>query len=282
MTCRENRKEPTLERGKSRTDFVNDWIVEHELLLNDALGVEDSPEMKFLTGILFATSTSKLQAPFLEDVIQADAANMSFGKYTLFSAYAGSANGKMVGLGFAILFGNEDKTNWQTFWEFLTKTHGIINQRSKVIITDQDKGSIASIKEVVPKANLLHCSFHRRQNILKSFGGGLGHTPLSPMWLYNLLMKSNTLSSINFLRSKYESDMSESHVRYLRGIPDEQQYPAARCESSNVCMYGKSALSRVEAMNRANDSIRRRTAVDVVNAIIVLLKKESKRFERSK
>jgi hypothetical protein len=50
-----------------------------------------------------------LQAPFLEDETQADATHMSFGQYTLFSAYARSANGKMVALGFAILFGNEDK-----------------------------------------------------------------------------------------------------------------------------------------------------------------------------
>jgi hypothetical protein len=49
-----------------------------------------------------------------------------------------------------------------------------------------------------------------------------------------------------------------------------------------ICMYGKSASSEVEAMNCANNSIRRRTAVDIVNAIIVLLKKESNHFERSK
>ncbi len=62
----------------------------HKLLLNNALSVEDGPEMKFLIGILFATTMSKLQALFLDHVIQADAAHMSFGKCTLFLAYAGS------------------------------------------------------------------------------------------------------------------------------------------------------------------------------------------------
>jgi hypothetical protein len=45
-------------------------------------------------------------------MIQADAAHMSFGKYTLYSAYATTANGNMLALGFAMLFGNKDKENW--------------------------------------------------------------------------------------------------------------------------------------------------------------------------
>jgi len=180
---RERSKEPTLERGQPRVDYVNKWLIDHQIQLEKSLGLEDGPEVKFLTGILMATSTSKTVAPFLEDVIQADAAHMSFGKYTLFSAYAGSANGKMVGLGFGILFGNETYENWKTFWEFLVKTHPIVNLPSKTIITDQDKGSSRSMKEVLPEVGLFHCSFHRRQNILKMFGGGLGQTPLSPLWM---------------------------------------------------------------------------------------------------
>ncbi len=54
----ENKKEPTLERGKVRSDFVNNWIVEHKLLLNNAPGVEDGPKMKFVIGILSTMSTS--------------------------------------------------------------------------------------------------------------------------------------------------------------------------------------------------------------------------------
>jgi hypothetical protein len=34
---------------------------------------------------------------------------MSFGKYTLYSVYGTNANGTMSALGFASLFGNEDK-----------------------------------------------------------------------------------------------------------------------------------------------------------------------------
>ncbi len=90
---------------------MNDWLLRHEVALTDALGMDNCPELKFLTGILVASLTSKVQAPFLQDAIQADAVHMSFGKYTLFSAYANTANMTMASLGFAILFGNEDKHN---------------------------------------------------------------------------------------------------------------------------------------------------------------------------
>jgi hypothetical protein len=58
---------------------------------------------------MIAPSTSKYQVPLLQEVIQADAAHMSFGKYTLYSAHANTANGNMSALGLAMLFGNEDK-----------------------------------------------------------------------------------------------------------------------------------------------------------------------------
>jgi hypothetical protein len=40
-------------------------------------------------------------------------------------------------------------------------------------------------------------------------------------------------------------------------------------------MYGKSASLGVEAMNRANEDIRQKTAVDILNATLILLKKKN-------
>jgi hypothetical protein len=97
---------------------------------------------------------------------------MSFGKYTLFSAYTNTANCTMAPLGFAMLFGNKDTTNWIRFWKFIKSVHPIVNQVTKTSITDHDKGSLASIRQIVPNAGLFHCAFHRRQNIKKKFGGG--------------------------------------------------------------------------------------------------------------
>jgi hypothetical protein len=155
--------------------------------------MEDGPTLKFLTGIFIATSTSKLQGPFLQDVIQPDAVHMSFGKYTLFSAYANTANGTMAPLRFAMIFGNEDMTNWVRFWKLIKSVHPIINQNTKTIITDQDNGSLASIRKNVPEAGLFHCAFHRCQNIRKKFGGGEGNTPLTCLWMYNMLVKCSSV-----------------------------------------------------------------------------------------
>jgi hypothetical protein len=85
---------------------------------------------------------------------------MSFGKYTLFSAYANTANGTMAPLGFTMIVGNEDMMNWVRFWKFIWSVHPIIDQNTKIIITDQDKGSLAFIRQIVPEAGLFHCAFH--------------------------------------------------------------------------------------------------------------------------
>ncbi len=71
-----------------------------------------------------------------------------------------------------MLFGNKDTTNWIRFWKFIKSVHPIVNQVTKTSITDHDKGSLASIRQIVPNAGLFHCAFHRRQNIKKKFGGG--------------------------------------------------------------------------------------------------------------
>ncbi len=61
-------------------------------------------------------------------------------------------NETMSALGFALLFGNEDKQSWRQFWNFIKKTHPTINQSKYTIITDQDKGSLLAMEEVVPLA----------------------------------------------------------------------------------------------------------------------------------
>ncbi len=117
-------------------EYVNNKKLENEIYFSNALGLEDGPQFKFLTGIMIAPSTSKKQVPFLQEVIQADAAHMVFGKYTLFPAYANTANGNMSLLGLAMLFGNKNKDNWTHFWKFIKKIHPIVDQPEKTILTD--------------------------------------------------------------------------------------------------------------------------------------------------
>ena len=83
---REDNNKPVLERGEMTENFIRNWFIANEVSLMTQLGMEDGPPQRFLTGIFIATSASKAQVPFLQEVIQADAAHMSFGKYTLFSA----------------------------------------------------------------------------------------------------------------------------------------------------------------------------------------------------
>jgi hypothetical protein len=250
---RENNKEPALKRKAQTEEFVKNWLVEHDVPLTNQLGMHDGPPLKFLTGVFITTSTSKQQVPFLQDVIQADGAHMLFGKYTYFSAYTNSANGAMVLLGFAILIGNEDTSNWIRFWKFIKSIHPIVNQPTKAVITHKDKGSLASIGQILPEAGLFHCAFHCRQNIKKKFGGGERNAPLTCIWMYNILVKYNSVGAIHFLRSKYLGMMKPAHVAYLESLPANQQFLAARCtkldNSLDIYMYRKMASSGVESMN---------------------------------
>ncbi len=69
--------------------------------------------------------------------------------------------------------------------------------------------------------------------------------------------------------------MFPTDCHYLFNIAEEMQFPAARCaQGDSVCMYGKTVYSGVEAMNKANEDIHHRTAVDILNAALILLKKK--------
>ncbi len=69
-----------------RLKFMNDWRQENYDKLVFELG-SSGDNFQFLNGVMFATSASKHSVPMLQNVIQADAAHMNFGKYTLYSAY---------------------------------------------------------------------------------------------------------------------------------------------------------------------------------------------------
>ncbi len=178
---------------QEKVNYANNCKKDNDTFLCDAFGFEDSPHFKVLTGIFISPSTSKEQCPFLQEVLQADAAHMSFGKYTLHSVYGTNANGTMSASGFALLFRNEDKQSWTRFWNFIKKTHPTINQSKYTIITNQDKGSLSAMEEIIPLAGRFLCSFHCRQKIMKKFSGGTGQRPLFAMWMYNLLMGCSQL-----------------------------------------------------------------------------------------
>ena len=270
---------PALDK-QLQLNFVRAWKTQNARWINTVFGLEDGPQFEFLSGALFATESSRHIVPRLQHVVQADGAHSSFGKYTLFSAYASTANGNMSPLAFGLLFGNEDTKNWAIFWNFVLRVHPSLNSPEITILTDQDKGSIAAVAQEIPSAAQFHCSFHRRQNIIKNLGGGKGVTPNTPLWVYNLLCGCHSVAQLEAAKAKHYPNMHPTSLRYLMKLTDECQYPAARCAmAENICMYSKSASSGVESMNRANTIARQRTAVDVLNAMILLIKLEGSRFE---
>jgi hypothetical protein len=159
---------------QEKVNYKNNWKKDNDTFLCEAFGFEDSPQFKLLTGIFISPSTSKEIVPFLQEVLQAGTAHMSFGKCTLYLVYGTNANGTKSALGFILLFGNEDKQSWTHFWNFIKKTHPTINQSNFTIITDQDEGSLSAMEDTVPLGGRLLCCFHCRQNIIKKCGGGNG------------------------------------------------------------------------------------------------------------
>jgi hypothetical protein len=228
-------------------------------------------------------ASSKHLVPLLQDVIQADGAHASYGKYTLFLAYGTTANGTMSPLAFGLLFENKNTENWLKFCMFVKKVHPCIDGPTKTIVTDQDNGSIAAIQEQVPQAAQFHCLFHCFQNIIKKCGGGKGCTPLMALWMYNLLSSCNSAKQLENNKTKYYDKMHPTNLHYLTKLPDRSQYPAARCAmGNNICMFSKSALSGVESMNKTNQLAQQRTSVDILNAVILLIKLEGERFNWDK
>ncbi len=164
------------------------------------------------------------------------------------------------------------------FWDFAKSAHPSIDDTRVTIITDQAKGLTALIKEVLPLMGHFHCSYHRRQNIIKFVRGGT--QKYSCLWLYNKLMKANTQCEIEQIKHKHAPFVNDKALKYLNAVDDAAQYPGARVDVDfgRIIMYQRSASSAVESMNQANKAARDRTAVDVVRATKLLLSLSAKRY----
>jgi hypothetical protein len=238
--------------------------------------------LKFFSEILFSTSGALKAIPFLQQVFQADTCHMSFGKYTLYSCYTTTANCITYPVAFGILFGTEDKEGWIDFWDFAKSVHPSIYDTRVKIITDQAKGLTQSIAEVLPLTGHFHCSYHRRQNILKFVSGGT--QKYSCLWLYKKLMKANTQCEIEQINPKHAPFVNDKALKNLNAVSVAAQYPGARVDVDfgHRIMYQRSASSAVESMNRANKGVRGRTAVNVVCATELLLFQSAKRYHEKK
>ena len=278
MLRRKHNNNSTMSK-EDRNTFIAQWKTEHRDMLMDQLGPK-CVNVSFLHGIFFTPSFSQGTVPELQRLVMADACHLNFGKYTLYSCYGITANANMFPVGFAIIFGNENLLGWQSFWKFIVDIHPCLNMTDVTIVSDQDKGLFSAIAEVVPEAVNFHCSYHRSQNILKMCGGGKsGNKVYSALWVFNRLLQCRTVQQIANVKDKYFPMMHKKDLQYLLTVPDVNQYPAARCAMTpGTYMYHRTSSAAVESMNAANKEMRAKTAVDPLNACILLLKMECKRF----
>ena len=87
-------------------------------------------------------------------------------------------------------------------------------------------------------------------------------------------MGGSTLA-LEAIRDKYSEKLSATQLSYLNSVDDACQYPAARCAmGENIFLYDHEASAGVESMNRANKPARDMAAVDVVNAMMLLVTME--------
>jgi hypothetical protein len=277
-------KDGTTMTREMKKKYANDWIhINNEMLQEGGLGIQmiGAPIPEFCVGVFFSMSYSTSVVPHLQDVFQADAAHMNFGKYTLFSCYGSTANANTSPIAFAILFGNEDKAGWQAFWEFAKEQHPCLNAFNKTIITDQAKGLVDSVKLVLPTAGHFHCSYHRRKNIEKYCKGG--KKMYSGLWLYDRLLGARKKDDIDKIKSETAIYMNTKTLNYVNALNDHEQFPGARCsQAENIYMYGRTASSSVESMNQANKPARDRTAVDLMQSMKLIVDLETRRFNEKK
>ena len=155
----------------------------------------------------------------------------------------------------------------------------MMNLPDVTIVTDQDKGQKSAISEVMDQAGQFYCAHHRRGNIIKMCGAASGNRIYSALWVYNRLVGCRTVEQIEREKTSSMPMMHPNDARYLNNLNDDEQYPAARCNKCpGIYMYHRSTSAGVESMNGANVEMRARAAVDPLNALILLIKLECKRF----
>jgi hypothetical protein len=265
----------TLDRDERR-QFWSKWKSDNYALLVNQLGYKSQDGTRFLHGVFFTPSFSQKTVPELQTLL-ADACHLNFGKYTMFTCYGITANANMLPVGFAIIFGNENGASWKEFWRFIVQTHPLINRADVTIVTDQDKGSMGAIEEILPAVGHFFCAWHRRKNIIKQCGGSSGRVPYSELWVYNKLIECRSVEHFNKLRDRYFPLMDRRELQYLNNIEDHAQYPVKRCEQG-AYMYHRQTPQGSEVMNAANSPMRAAAAVCPVNAVMLTIKLECRRF----
>jgi hypothetical protein len=120
---------------------------------------------------------------------------------------------------------------------------------------------------------------------LKEVKGGTGE--FSCHWYYELLMGCAHMETIVKHKFDLAQKIDNKALAYIGLLNDHQQFPAARVDFGasqgvDVYMHKRTSSQTAELMNAANKSVRDRTAVDPVNAMVLLLKLEAEHYTKNK
>ena len=93
---------------QDKYDFLDEWKSDNATLLEKAGLLDVASKTQFVSGIFLSLAQARSTVPLLQNVYQADAAHINFGKYTLYSCYGIDANSNTFPVAVALIFGNED------------------------------------------------------------------------------------------------------------------------------------------------------------------------------
>jgi hypothetical protein len=114
--------------------------------------------------------------------------------------------------------------NGLTFGHPPKKIHPCLNTPETTIITNQVKGTIEAIAEVLPLAVNFFCSFHQKKIIETFVKGGKGKYVCH--WFYQPLLNHSLQETLSKLCFDHIIDKT---LWYINLVPDHQQFLAARC-----------------------------------------------------
>ena len=106
---------------------------------------------------------------------------------------------------------NETTEDWEHYWNYVKDTHPILEDYKNTVITDQEKGLIELIKQVIPAVGHFHNSYHRSQNILKLVKGG--NQPNSCLWLCNKCMKATNTEQLQKIKLKNAVNVNDKDLK---------------------------------------------------------------------
>ena len=112
---------------------------------------------------------------------------------------------------------------------------------------------------------------------------GVGGKFLTQCFGCTISQYAAAVALIKHNKREHFKSMKSKDIQYLNNLTNGSQYPAAGCAmGEKIYMYHHSLSGAVESMNRANSKTRARTAVDLPNATILLLKLECTQFNKMK